>query len=280
VSMQRNINPFVVAKEATKRFICGVKSIMTVDREELWSSVHEAVLKRYGEICIVFSHLHTLCHLRYKKRNTHFTLPVIVMSTLTGTASMALGSVRDNNAKELLPLVIGSVNLFSAILTTVSQFLKIGELMESHRAAGISYGKLHRQIRLELSLERGERSSSGSEMVKLVDLTVGRLIESGPLISRTVMKEFMKDPSVDLAKLNLPDSMKIQPITPLQHAEHTKKSVYESISTLLGQGAPPPAPPSTPADSDSDVEGGDGGGDEDPELELARTEPKISNFTV
>jgi len=253
---------------------------MAVDREELWSSVHEAVLKRYGEICLIYSHLHTLCHLRYKKRNSHYTLPVIVMSTLTGTASMALGSVRDANAKELLPLVIGSVNLFSAILTTISQFLKISELMESHRAAGISYGKLQRQIRLELSLERGERSSSGSEMVKLVDLTVGRLIESGPLISRTIMKEFMKDPSVNLKDLHLPDSMKLQPIDPLRHAEHTKKSVYESISSLLGQGAPP-APPSTPADSDSDVEGrgGDEGG-EDPELELARSEPRISNFTV
>jgi len=253
---------------------------MSIDREELWSSVHEAVLKRYGEISLIYSHLHTLCHLRYRRRNTHFTLPVIVMSTLTGTASMALGSVRDANAKELLPLVIGSVNLFSAILTTISQFLKIGEKMESHRAAGISYGKLQRQIRLELSLERGERSSSGSEMVKLVDMGIGRLIEQGPLISRTIMREFMADPSVDLAKLNLPDAMKLEPITPLQHAEHTKKSVYESISSLLGQGAPP-APPSTPNESDSDIEGrgGDEGG-EDPELELARTEPRISNFTV
>ena len=93
-----------------------------------------------------------------------FTLPIIVISTITGTANFAQETFPDA-WRTYVPLCIGALNLFAAILTTVLQFLKANELLESHRVSSISYGKLSRDITLELSLPIAERNYAGSVMV-------------------------------------------------------------------------------------------------------------------
>ena len=37
-------------------------------------------------------------------------------------------------------MIIGSINILAGIITTIQQFLKIGQLNESHRVSSISWG--------------------------------------------------------------------------------------------------------------------------------------------
>ena len=63
-----------------------------------------------------------------------FTLPVIVLSTLTGTANFAQEQFPES-VRGMVPSVIGGLNLIAGLIATIMQFLKINELMENHKAA-------------------------------------------------------------------------------------------------------------------------------------------------
>jgi len=120
-----------------------------------------------------------------------FTLPIIIISTITGTANFAQETF-PTAWHEYVPAGIGALNLFAAILTTVAQFLKINELQESHRVSSIHYGKLSRTIRLELNLPISERSHDGSNMVDICRSEFDRLIEQSPPIPGDILRDFEK----------------------------------------------------------------------------------------
>jgi hypothetical protein len=108
---------------------------------------------------------------------------------VTGTANFAQDTFPEA-VRPFVPAVIGGMNLFAAILTTVSQFLKVNELMESHRVSSIHYGKLSRSIRLELSLPKTERTHDGNSMVDICKTEYDRLIEQSPPIPALILKQF------------------------------------------------------------------------------------------
>ena len=118
-----------------------------------------------------------------------FTLPVIIISTVTGTANFAQKTFPPSVA-DFIPSVIGAFNLFAAIMTTVAQFLKVTELMENHRVTSIQYGKLSRKIKLELTLPISERTQHGDNMVEACRAEYDRLVEQSPPVPKAVIKQF------------------------------------------------------------------------------------------
>lgn len=72
-------------------------------------------------------------------------------------------------------------------MTTIYQFLKISEFMESHRISSINYGKLARTITVELSLPVKDRNSGGAECVKVSRTEIDRLIEQSPAIPKKIL---------------------------------------------------------------------------------------------
>jgi hypothetical protein len=118
-----------------------------------------------------------------------FTLPVIIISTITGTANFAQKTFPPS-VVDFVPIVIGAFNLVAAIMTTVAQFLKVTELMENHRVTSIQYGKLSRRIKLELTLPISERTQHGDNMVESCRSEYDRLIEQSPPVPKVVIKMF------------------------------------------------------------------------------------------
>lgn len=175
-----------------------------------WHPQQEKILKTWGEAAACYRYMNNQAFLMYKKSSMRYTLPIIVISTVTGTANFAQ-STFPTGIRPLVPVIIGSMNIITAIMTTVMQFLKINELMEGHRAASIQYGKLSRSIRLELSLPLEERSQHGTEMVEHCRAEYDRLIEQSPPIPLSVIQAFERafpDDSV----LFKPEIMHITPI--------------------------------------------------------------------
>lgn len=146
--------------------------ITNMEKEKkLWHPQQEKILKTWGEASACYRYMNNQAFLMYKKSSMRYTLPIIVISTVTGTANFAQ-STFPNGMRPLVPLAIGSMNIITAIMTTVMQFLKINELMEGHRAASIQYGKLSRTIRLELSLPLEERSQTGRRWLNIAALNM------------------------------------------------------------------------------------------------------------
>lgn len=169
--------------------------------------------------------------------NLKFTLPIIVIGTVTGTANFAQNTF-PASARPYVPSVIGAMNLFSAILTTVAQFLKVAELMESHRVSYINYGKMSRHIRLELTLPVSERTYHGASMVESYAIQYDRLIEQSPTIPGAVFRlfndQFKEDKNELTDPKNLqftrPDILSIKPIIEYTILETVVDSIKNAIS--------------------------------------------------
>jgi hypothetical protein len=168
------------------------EEIKNKSSKKLWHTQQEAILKTWGEQASCYRYMHNKAFQKFKKLSMRFTLPIIVISTVTGTANFAQETFPDS-WKALAPVVIGGANLFSAILTTILQFLKVNELMESHRVSSIQFGKLSRVIRLQLTLPAYERNQNGKEFVEYCWSEYDRLIEQSPPVPKRIVNEFQND---------------------------------------------------------------------------------------
>lgn len=187
-----------------------------------WHPQHEKILKAWGESCACYRYLHYKSHQKYKKYSMRYTLPIIIISTITGTANFAQETFPPS-WHEYVPAGIGALNLFAAILTTVAQFLKINELQESHRVSSIHYGKLSRTIRLELNLPISERSHDGSNMVDICSSEFDRLIEQSPPIPGDILRDFENKFANE--DVTVPEISTVKPIDPF---DGTKEAVITS----------------------------------------------------
>jgi len=62
----------------------GSKEIVTKDIE--WTQEHEEILIEWADKAMCYRWLHAKSNALYSNLNTWYTIPVIVLSTLTGTA--------------------------------------------------------------------------------------------------------------------------------------------------------------------------------------------------
>ena len=163
-------------------------TIITDINTSQWKKEHENILIEWADKGMCYRWLHSKSHRNYSIANAWFTIPVIIMSTLTGTANFAQDRFSEN-AKPYVAISIGAVNIFAGILTTIQQFLKISELNEAHRVSSIAWDKFYRNIKVELAKSPFERIEC-LQMLKISKEEFDRLIETSPPISDDVIKEF------------------------------------------------------------------------------------------
>ena len=196
-------------------------------RTKEWYKAQENILRVWGEAAACYRFMNYRAFLMYKKSSMRFTLPVIILSTITGTANFAQEQFPES-IRPMVPSIIGGMNLIAGLIATIMQFLKINELMESHRVASQSYGKLSRTIRLELALPLSERSMDGRDMVDLMRAEYDRLIEQSPPIPTPILDEFEKE--FRNSKIFKPEIMHIQPIEPYKAILETSMKAKEIFS--------------------------------------------------
>ena len=155
-----------------------------------WTTDHENILVEWADKAMCYRWLHGKSHQHFSKANTWFTIPVIIMSTLTGTANFAQDKF-EGPTKEYVTVSIGAVNIIAGILTTIQQFLKISELNEAHRVSSLSWDKFYRNIKVDLAKAPPERTPV-LQMLKTCKEEFDRLMEISPAISEKVAKEFTK----------------------------------------------------------------------------------------
>ena len=155
-----------------------------------WENHHEGIFIDWADKAACYKWLHERSHLKYHKKRNFYTIPVIIFSTLTGTANFALERI-PKDYQSTVTLVIGSLNIITGIITTISQFLKLNELTESYRVASISWDKFHRSVRLEL-IKAPEERVDVSYFMKINRDEFDRLMETCPSIDNDVLESFKK----------------------------------------------------------------------------------------
>lgn len=160
----------------------------TIPNELTWTRAQEVLLVEWSDKAACYRWLHESTERYYEHISMWLTIPVIVMTTIAGTSNFAVSTLKEpmNIAANY---TIGGMTLVSGVISTLSKFLRIGEKVESHRAASLSWGKLNRLISSELSLRRDQRVNC-QDFLKISRAEIDRLIEMSPIIPEHIIDEF------------------------------------------------------------------------------------------
>jgi hypothetical protein len=153
-----------------------------------WTPEHEQLLIEWGDKAMCYRWLHSKANSMFSTLNTWYTIPVIVISTLTGTANFAQERV-PLNFQNYFVMIVGGFNILAGIITTIQQFLKITQLNEAHRVSSIAWDKFYRNIKVEIAKHPQERMEV-KQMVKLCKEEFDRLMETCPSIPEKIIQEF------------------------------------------------------------------------------------------
>jgi hypothetical protein len=155
-----------------------------------WNKQLESLVAEWADKASCYQWMHQKTEVRFQKFNYYFTIPVIIMSTLTGTANFATNSIVNTEEQaKFVTFGIGAISLIAGIISTVANFLRYAQGSEAHRVAAISWGKFQRFISIELSLHPNERMDAMS-FLKMGRIELDRLIEQSPPIPTRTVEEF------------------------------------------------------------------------------------------
>ena len=161
------------------------------DDIEEWSYEIEELLSEWAEISQCYSYLHNYSTRKYRKKYHHLQIPIIILSTLTGTANFATDSYVPENFQHGFSAGVGTLNIACGVLGTLLAFLKYAELYEGYRRASLAGAKLSRTIEIELSLADKKRKPC-RDFLKVMRSDYDNLLESSPLIDMDIINSFNK----------------------------------------------------------------------------------------
>jgi hypothetical protein len=193
-----------------------------------WTKEQETLMAEWSDVASCYRWLHDRAEKKYYGHNLSITIPVIILSTLTGAANFAVGSFIPENETAIKGYVsagLGGISIFAGILTTLGNFFQYAQKSESNRVASISWGKFQRLIAVELAINPVDRIDA-MDFLKICRQDLDRLIEQAPQIPDDIIAAFEKE-FKQIPNLKFPD---------ICHGiEHTR--VFNSSKARLAQVA-------------------------------------------
>jgi hypothetical protein len=203
-----------------------------------WTPEHEQILIEWADKAMCYRWLHSKANAMFSSLNTWYTIPVIVISTLTGTANFAQERV-PIQYQNLFVMVVGGFNILAGIITTIQQFLKITQLNEAHRVSSIAWDKFYRNIKIELAKHPEERIDV-RQMIKMSKEEFDRLMETSPTIPEKIVQQFKDNfnSQASFGKIVKPEICDILIPTndyrnPWFNEENRAKALSENINSQL-----------------------------------------------
>jgi hypothetical protein len=216
-----------------------------------WNQQLEEILSQEGERALCYAWLHSKSQTRVSTYDTNIALPVIVLSTIAGTGSIASQSLFGNS--QTAGLVIGLISLSVGVMNTISNYFGFAKRSEAHKISAITYAKIHKFIVIELSLPRKERMKA-KDMLKIIREQLERLAETSPQIPDPIIAIFNEKfhDQKDVSKPEITNGL--DPIhVYVENSESFTPDVKSKISVKLfnaeGTDVMPPLRPSTATSS-------------------------------
>lgn len=158
-----------------------------------WCEEHEDLLKEWAEKARFYSWMHHTTSAKYNTLNNMMTIPMIIVSIVNGSINFTLvGNTSKSKLMTLfIPMLVGTLNIVTAILSSLTKFFKTAEMVEKHEMFYRQFNILVRNISLELSLPPEQRKSP-TESLNLSRYDLDRLVNEAPRIPSSVIIRFNK----------------------------------------------------------------------------------------
>lgn len=147
------------------------ESISSHDR----SGVHSETLTRQSNVCewkenqiqyiskikntaLQFHIMHDKAYKKYWCLNVWFNIPIIILSTVTGSGNFASTNI-SKEYQTIVVCIIGLLNILNGIIATISTFIGSFQNAENHRVSSIAWYKLYTKISLELTKNDTDKQS-------------------------------------------------------------------------------------------------------------------------
>ena len=152
-----------------------------------WHDSVERLLEELTDESQIRAKLHYKQYMSYRRRNQFFTLPVVVLSVLSGSGNFISESYEAFTKKYMI-LGIGAISILVSVISAVSQFLKLAQLEESNRISSLEWGKFYSKIKFQLYLQREDRDMCHDFLMSVFS-GYSRLYEmSPPLLSKFIKR--------------------------------------------------------------------------------------------
>ena len=155
-----------------------------------WSDEVEEILRNLSEKAQIWRLLHMRNHNIFKRKYYWLIIPVTILSSITGAANLALGSVASGN-ETIINLIIGSLGIVVSVISTLNNIFSFQRRKDEHYRAAKDWYRVQRMIDIELSLQKTKRNNV-SLFFHLVLQEIERIHEFHPNIRNDVVNKFMK----------------------------------------------------------------------------------------
>ena len=159
------------------------------DEKYVWREDQEHLLKKWADHALCYKLLHERAYKKYWCFNAWIQIPIIIISTLTGTGNFASASISNDN--NYLIFTLGALNIIAGILATITNYLGIAQKLEIHKIITISWEKFNRKIEIELIKIRADRKNPNDYISHISD-EYNKLIDMSPIISNDILRWFIK----------------------------------------------------------------------------------------
>jgi len=154
-----------------------------------WSPEIEQILVMWSEKALCYRAMHQLAYHKYTNKYHNYIIPIIVLSTVTGTANFGLQSIVPTGYENMASMIIGGFNLFTGLLTTLLNFFKYAELKQSHESAITLWHKYYRTLSTEIALENNKRQDS-KKFFHWCKTEYDKILDHTPIIPKAIIKQF------------------------------------------------------------------------------------------
>jgi hypothetical protein len=168
----------------------GVEDVRPKRPNNGWTKELEHLVADWSDRAQCYRWMHDKTSRAYGSYNQYMMIPVIILSTLTGTANFGMDSFfTDPGVKKIAVLGVGGVSIVTGIISTLANFLRYAQGSEAHSGAAISWAKFSRLISIELALHPNERMEAFA-FLKMFRIELDRLIEQSPPIPEETVRKF------------------------------------------------------------------------------------------
>jgi hypothetical protein len=192
-------------------------SIATFDNPSMeWEESVENILSELGDEAQISAFLHKKAHEYYSVQNIKYQLPIIIFSAISGTGNFISSNFPDYST--IIILSVGGLSIFTSIISSVAQFLKVSQLSESHRISYLSWEKFHSNIKFQLNKRRASRENL-KDFLSLIVPEYQRLKEISASIPNHINDEVKRNKK-NLKNMQVPYMLNgFHPVVPFKEEE-------------------------------------------------------------